>query len=90
MCCAIGLVCLCPAPSVDPDADRRCLSPRGVFRSNLSELFACPETFNEHTKHTVSPLDNVVLSVVVPWLTGVAKLLLGPWRDLSAVRLRSA
>ena len=39
--------------------------------------------------HTVSPLDKVVLSVLMPWWIGVAKPLMG-WIDLRAVRLRKA
>lgn len=39
--------------------------------------------------HTVKPLLNVVLSVVAPWLTGVAKVLLsGPTDLVKAARLR--
>ena len=40
--------------------------------------------------HTVKPFESVVLSVFVPWLTGVARPLLSGWIELSAVRLRNA
>ena len=49
--------------------------------------------FNPHmklNKHTVKPLDKVVLSVVIPELIGVAYPLVRPGRDLRAARFRKA
>lgn len=40
--------------------------------------------------HTVNPFDSVVLSVVAPMLTGVAKPLVTDWMERKAERVRTA
>jgi hypothetical protein len=75
---AVGLVCFGARAGVDPYADGGCLGVRGVFGCNLYRsllVWLHIYTSIEHQwQHTVNPLLRVVLSVVLPWLTGVARL----------------
>lgn len=74
---AVGFVRLRPASRVDPYSHRRRLSPRRMFRSNLSNIIS--DLRDEEVPmaaQTVKPLDRVVFSVCTPVATGVAKPLL--------------
>ena len=84
---SIGLVCLGPTTSINPNTDRRSLCPWRMFSRDLAKISL--GTSIDQVIPTVSPLDNVVLSVCAPWLTGVANPLSGDidWR---ALRLRNA
>lgn len=89
VCCAIGLVCFCSAARINPYTNSRCLRPRGMLCRNLRDYVSSEDT-DTNSQHTVKPLDNVVLSVFVPWLTGVANPLAIGWTDFRAVRLLNA
>jgi len=50
MCGAIGLVCFCPASSINPYTHSRCLRPRRVFSSDLaSRLILTSRTSHSRT-----------------------------------------
>lgn len=91
VCGAVGPISLCAASGVDPDTNSGGLSPGRVLRGNLHALVntILLSMFNM-TFPTVKPLLNVVVSVLVPWLMGVAKPLLTGRMALRAARLRRA
>jgi hypothetical protein len=75
VCGSVGLVSLCSAAGVDPDANSGCLSPWGVFSRNLWLIsgIAKPLGCNSILFRTVNPLERVVDWVVDGKATGEAK-----------------
>lgn len=68
---AAGLVCFCPRSSVNPHAHGRRLRPWRVLGGDLSTISSCIYHLPLPLLSilTVSPLDNVVDSVLTPFLT---------------------
>jgi len=92
VCSAIRPVRFRARACVYPHADGAGLGVRGVFGCDLGGDIAVsrPSTSASHIAVgqwlTVKPLERVVLSVVLPWETGVAKLLIRPgWPRLTAL-----
>lgn len=85
--CSVGLG---TGASIDPHTNCRCLRPRRVFCSDLSCLSKI-RILPMLLALTVKPLDNVVVSVLTPFLliTGVAKPLFSGDTALREARLRS-
>ena len=78
---AVGFVGFGARAGVDPDANGARLGIRGVFCCDLSSLLVYEVSvtvFAGQWQRTVKPLLKVVLSVVLPWLTGVARLRMRP------------
>lgn len=83
---AVGLVCLGARAGIDPHADGRRLCPWGVLGSNLRGRVNGSPAARAGRGRTVKPLLRVVLSVLEPYETGVARpLVKGDFDVLTAL-----
>ena len=83
----VSLIRLGSAPGIDPNTDSGSLRPRRMLGRNLTDI--SQRISINQTVLTVNPLDNVVLSVCAPLLTGVANPLSNDI-DWKALRFRNA